>query len=83
MTLQRECNQQTCNVCGRKDCFNFHLPDWLWRSVLPEWLWQKVVCLCCFDEFAKVKNIDYAQYLDVLYFAGQQASLTLHVASAS
>ena len=83
MTPQEVCNQQTCSVCGRKDCFNFHLPDPLWRSVLPERLWEKVVCLCCFDEFAKAEDVDYGQYLDVIHFAGQQASLTFHVASAS
>ena len=82
-TPQPLCHQQTCIVCGRKDCFDFHLPDWLWKSVLPQRHWEKVVCLCCFDEFAKMKSTDYAEYLDELYFAGQQVSFKFHVVSAS
>ena len=76
-------NYQTCSVCGYPDCFNFHLPDWLWQSVVPKPLWEKVVCLCCFDHFAKLKKIDYAQYLNALYFAGQQATFEFRVVNAS
>jgi len=82
MVNQEACNQQTCKVCDRMDCFNFHLPDWLWQRVVPKRLWNRVVCLCCFDEFAAKKKIEYAQHLRSLYFAGQQAMFEFHVAKA-
>ena len=75
-------SQQSCKVCGRADCFNFHMPDWLWQKVVPERYQNTVVCLCCFDRFAAKKDVDYADYLKRLYFAGQEVCLEFRVASA-
>ena len=74
---------QACSNCGYSSCFDFHLPDWLWQNVVPNGLWSGVVCLCCFDSFAKQRGIQYAEYLHVLYFSGQQASFEFRVANAA
>lgn len=74
--------QQTCKVCGRPDKFDFHVPDSVWEAVIPEEFHTKVVCLYCFDEFAKQKGIAYQDALaEELYFAGKQASFIFNVKS--
>lgn len=64
---------QTCKACGRRDKFDFHIPDSVWLSVVPAGLSGLVVCMACFDEFAAEKGVDYAPHLRVLYFAGNRA----------
>ena len=68
-------NHQACKACGRRDKTDFHVPDEVWERVVPERLRDRVVCLACFDGFAKERGVEYAPYLSLLYFAGEQASL--------
>lgn len=65
--------QQTCKACGQPDKFNFSVPDEVWDAVVPDGLQTKVICLYCFDEFAKTRNVDYAGHITQLYFAGRKA----------
>ena len=67
--------RQTCKVCGRVDKFDFTVPDAVWMEVVPVSFLSHVVCLSCFDDFATLRDLDYAQSLDTLYFAGDKASL--------
>ncbi len=71
--------QQTCKVCGRIDKFNFNVPDKIWEAVVPLEYRNRVVCLACFDDFAQKKMINYADYLQSVYFAGNQACLEFRV----
>jgi hypothetical protein len=75
--------QQTCKVCGCVDKFDFHVPDDLWKSVVPVEYQNRVVCLPCFDQFAFKKLIDYSDSLQVLYFAGDQASFKFQTVSSA
>ena len=75
--------RQTCKVCGRPDKFDFTVPDRVWRDVVPLRFRKLVVCLFCFDGFARQRNIDYADYLRTLYFAGDKASFEFRVVKAS
>lgn len=68
---------QRCKNCGCADGFNFHVPDHVWRAVVPKHLENRVVCLQCFDRFAKEKEVDYATSLSGLVFAGQKATFLL------
>jgi hypothetical protein len=65
--------RQNCKVCGYADKFDYHVPDAVWKEIVPEAFHNKVVCLGCFDKFAFEKDVDYAEALDVLYFAGDRA----------
>jgi len=71
--------RQTCKACGAPDKFNFHVPNAIWRSVVPKELQNHVVCLGCFDDFANDKDVDYATSLTMMFFTGDQATLTLSV----
>jgi len=70
----KECGQR-CKVCGCRDKFNFSVPDKLWKRVVPVKYRNRVVCLSCFDDFAKKKEIDYSTSIETLYFAGNQISM--------
>jgi hypothetical protein len=72
--------RQTCKACGWPDKFDFHLPDEVW--VVPPELVNRVVCLFCFDEFARQRGISYAKHIDRLYFAGDRGSFTFVVEHA-
>lgn len=74
---------QRCKVCGRRDKFNFHVPDKIWESIVPKKLQNRVICLACFDRFAKERGVDYAPYLSGLCFAGDQTSLQLQVVTCN
>ena len=67
--------QQRCKVCGYRDKFDFHVPDNMWLSVVPEKFQNRVVCLSCFDDFAKKKGVDYSASIKKLYFVGDKVSL--------
>ena len=69
--------QQTCKVCSRPDKFDFFVPNPIWESIVPSEFQNGVVCLSCFDDFADHKNVDYAHYIDILFFAGKQATFFL------
>lgn len=58
------------------DKFNFHVPDEIWAAVVPKPLRHRVVCLGCFDDFARSRDVDYAASLRTLYFAGDKGVLT-------
>ena len=75
-------SRQTCRVCNCKDKFNFHVPDEVWEKIVPSEFRNRVVCLSCFDEFARERKIDYSESLDVLYFAGDQATFKFQTVSA-
>jgi hypothetical protein len=75
-------HRQTCKVCGCPDKFDFHVPDSVWNEVVPREFSNRVVCLGCFDKFAYEKRIDYAESLDVLYFAGDRAIFKFETVSA-
>lgn len=66
--------RQRCAVCKCNDKFNFAVPNEVWRKIVPPEYQNKVVCLQCFDEFARKQNIDYSNALETLYFAGSQAA---------
>lgn len=76
--MKAECTQLTCKVCGRPDKFDFYVPDELWQAIVPPSFQGNVVCLCCFDDFAKKKGINYS--LQTLYFAGRMATFRFEVA---
>jgi len=74
--------RQTCKVCKCQDKFNFHVSDEIWKKAVPLELQNKVVCLPCFDELARKQNVDYSDSLEVLYFAGDQATFKFQTVSA-
>jgi hypothetical protein len=74
--------RQRCRVCKCEDKFNFYVPDEVWREIVPPEYQNKVVCLPCFDEFARKQNVDYSRSIEVLYFAGRQASFKFQTVSA-
>jgi hypothetical protein len=56
---------------------SFHVPDALWCAVVPSELRQRVVCLSCFDAFAKAADVGYADQLGEIWFVGEQACMKL------
>ena len=74
---------QTCEACGNRDKFDFHVPDETWKAVVPTYLQNRVVCLSCFDDFAHAREINYAASVSLLYFAGDGAALEFRVASGT
>jgi hypothetical protein len=75
--------RQTCKICGRADKFDFNVPNRVWRAVVPQQFRKLVVCLSCFDELARQRNINYASYLQRLYFVGDKACFEFNVVNAS
>ncbi|MDT3687360.1 MAG: hypothetical protein RO009_20210 [Pseudorhodoplanes sp.] len=75
------CQRQTCKACGVADKFDFNVPQDVWCAVVPHHLQSYVVCLGCFDDFARDKGVNYATSLRTIYFAGDQAVLRLDVMS--
>jgi hypothetical protein len=78
----RGLKRQRCRVCKCEDKFNFYVVDEVWREVVPAEYQNKVVCLPCFDEFARKQNVDYSESIEVLYFAGRQASFKFQTVSS-
>jgi hypothetical protein len=54
----------------------------MWKKIVPAEYQNKVVCLSCFDKFAREKQVDYSDSLEVLYFVGEQATLKFQTVSA-
>lgn len=75
--------RQSCKICGRPDKFNYKVSNQIWCAVVPAKFRNLVVCLYCFDELARQKNIDYAQSLKSLCFAGDKACFQFQVLRAS
>ena len=75
---------QRCKVCGKRDKFDFTVPDKVWSDIVPPPYQNRVVCLACFDAFASMRGIDYAdQILSEVYFAGDKASFTFQIITRS
>ena len=79
INMSEQASKQTCGVCCKEDNFDFHVPDEVWDRVVPRQFRNRVVCLCCFDRFAAERNVDYTPYLNILYFAGDQAYFKFRV----
>jgi hypothetical protein len=77
--INKNSQHQTCKVCGRRDKFNFHVPDEIWEAVVPPIFRTKVVCLACFDDFAVEMNIEYANLIEGVCFAGDRAVFEFEV----
>jgi hypothetical protein len=75
--------QQRCKVCGCRDKFNFNIDDSVWKKVVPEKYQKRVVCLSCFDDFAKRKGGDYSTSLKELYFVGNKVVLQFFCSNSS
>jgi hypothetical protein len=56
--------------------------DDLWTAIVPAEFQQRVVCLCCFDDFALARRIDYTAAVVELVFAGRKAALILRPTAA-
>ena len=65
--------RQRCKACGQTDGFNFTVPDDIWEAVVPPRLIGRVVCLRCFDRFAKEREVDYSTSVSEFLFAGDKA----------
>src|ERR1051326_5392561 len=74
--------KQTCKACGKRDAFDFHVSDETWACVVPLEFRTRVVCLHCFDLFARERGVLYAKEITTLYFAGEQASFIFHTDKA-
>ena len=78
---KKKANIVICKACGRRDNFNFDVPDEIWLSVVPRNLINRVVCITCFDVFANQKNIDYTPHIKELYFVGDRAAIIFRTVS--
>lgn len=67
--------RQKCSVCGCEEKFNFHVPDEIWKKAVPQKYQNRVVCLSCFDNFAREENVDYSDSIIDLLFAGDKAAV--------
>ena len=74
--------RQFCKVCGKRDKFDFHVPNELWFRIVPEAYHKNVVCIACFDSFALARGIDYVQELKEVYFAGDRGIAIFTLAKA-
>ena len=71
---------QRCKVCGKRTKLDFTVADNIWKSVVPPPYQNHVVCLACFDSFASMRGVDYADAIESeVYFAGDKVSLTLRI----
>lgn len=68
-----EIRGQTCRVCGLRDKFDFTVSDDVWAAVVPQPHCSGVVCLNCFDDFAREAGVDYSNSVEEIYFAGDKA----------
>jgi hypothetical protein len=71
--------RQTCKACATPDKFDYSVPDHIWQRVVPAELRSRVVCLGCFDDFAKLKGVDYSTSLSEVFFSGDCAAFSLSV----
>jgi hypothetical protein len=72
--------QQSCKVCGRSDKFNYNVRDELWKKVVPVKFHNKVVWNALIGW--PLKNVDYADSINTLYFVGNQAAFTFQTVAA-
>ena len=76
ITMVIDPSRPMCKVCGRRDKFDFHVPDEVWRGVVPAVFGNHVVCLSCFDDFARQRGYDYSGDIDLFVFSGDAASMS-------
>jgi len=81
-TLFRRFKRQKCRVCGCQEKFNFHVTDEIWENAVPEEYRNQVICLSCFDNFARERNISYSEEITDLLFAGDKAAVEFEPKSA-
>lgn len=81
-TYLRRFKRQKCSVCGCHEKFNFHVPDEIWEKVIPKKYRNRVICLSCFDNFAREKDVDYSESITDLIFAGDKAAVKFETKSA-
>jgi hypothetical protein len=74
--------RQKCRVCACEEKFNFHVYDEIWKKVVPEEYRNNVVCLSCFDNFARERNVAYSNSVVDLLFAGDRAAMKFEPKSA-
>lgn len=74
--------RQQCWVCGCEEKFNFHVSDEIWEKAVPEEYRSRVICLSCFDNFARERNVAYSRSVVDLLFAGDKAALEFEPKSA-
>ena len=70
-----------CKACGRITHFDFYVPDDVWELVIPKVLQNRVICLNCFDQYAKQVNVDYSNSIKELVFAGDRACFVFRTVS--
>jgi hypothetical protein len=58
------------------------VPDEVWEKVVPPRFQNRVVCLACFDDFAKKKGVDYSTSLEQLCFVGDKATFGFSIEHA-
>lgn len=78
-----ELQRQRCKSCWNADGFDFFVPEEVWRAVVPAALYDHVVCLRCFDRFARQRCIDYSGHLTTVFFAGDQVAFEFRVVRAT
>jgi len=74
-TVFRNFKRQKCRICGCEEKFNFHVPDEIWKKAVPAEHRNQVICLSCFDSFARKENIAYSEEITDLLFAGDKAAV--------
>src|SRR5262245_42926335 len=81
-TFLKSFRRQKCSVCGCQEKFNVHVPDEIWEKAVPQNYRNRVVCLSCFDNFAREKDVDYSDSIRDLLFAGEKAAVRFEIKSS-
>jgi hypothetical protein len=81
-TYLKDFKRQKCAVCDCQEKFNFHVPDEIWKKVVSIKYRNRVICLSCFDSFAREKDVDYADSINDLLFAGEKAAVKFETKSS-
>lgn len=70
---------QRCKVCGQTTGYCFQVPNDVWAAVVPRRWVGLVVCLWCFDRFAKEREVDYSTSLSDMIFIGEKGNFHLEI----
>lgn len=82
LTFLKGFKRQKCAVCGCQEKFNFHVPDAIWEKAVPRKYRNRVICLSCFDDFARENDVDYSDSINDLLFAGEKAAVEFETKSS-
>jgi len=74
--------RQRCRVCECEEKYNFHVSDEIWEKVVPKQFQTRVVCLSCFDNFARQRDVDYSHSINDFSFVGDKAAVEFEPKSA-